>query len=138
MEMLNKFAQHSVLVVDDDLDLCEVIKFYLSRIETVRSVVFAHDGMSAVNKMRNQKFDLILLDMKMPKKNGYDILEEIGGNTFNSVSKVVAMSGTMDIDILTIATYHGVRTFLIKPFSEELFREKIGNVLLLEELKNVV
>lgn len=138
MEMLNKFAQHSVLVVDDDLDLCEVIKFYLSRIETVRSVVFAHDGMSAVNKMRNQKFDLILLDMKMPKKNGYDILEEFGANSFNSVSKVVAMSGTMDIDILTIATYHGVRTFLIKPFSEELFREKVGNVLLLEEIKNVV
>lgn len=138
MEMLNKFAQFNVLVVDDDLDLCEIIKFYLSRIETVRSVVIAHDGMSAVGKLRNQKFDLVLLDMKMPKKNGYDILEEFKGNQFNSVSKVVAMSGTMDIDILTIATYHGVRTFLIKPFTEELFREKIGNVLLLEEMKNVV
>lgn len=137
MEKINKFGMYDILVVDDDLELCDVMKFYLGRIETIRSILTVHDGISATQKLRNQKFDLILLDMKLPRKNGYNVLEEFQDNQFNTVSKVVAMSGTLDMDILTIATYHGVRTFLVKPFTEDLFREKIGSLLLLEDVKNV-
>lgn len=136
MEKINKSGKYDVLMVDDDLELCDVMKFYMGRIETIRSIMIVHDGMSATQKLRNQKFDLILLDMKLPKKNGYDVLEEFKDNQFNTISKVIATSGTLDMDILTIATYHGVRVFLIKPFSEDLFREKVGSILSLEEAKN--
>lgn len=135
MEIVNKFAAYNVLLVDDDEEMCEVMKFYLRKIETIRSIVTAHDGMSATQKLRNQKFDLILLDMKMPRKNGYDILDEFKENPFNSIDKVIAMSGTMDIDILTINTVNGVRTFLIKPFHEKLFMEKVGSIISIEELR---
>lgn len=132
VEMLNKFGLYNILMVDDDLELCEVMKFYLSKIDSIKSIVTVHDGMSAVQKIRNQKFDLILLDMKMPKKNGYELLDEFIGNPFNSITSVVAMSGTMDMEILTINTSSGIKTFLIKPFNEALFLEKIKKIITIE------
>ncbi|MEA9356438.1 response regulator [Bacteriovorax sp. PP10] len=135
LELLNKFGLYNVLMVDDDLELCEVMKFYLSKIDSIKSIVTVHDGMSAAQKIRNQKFDLILLDMKMPKKNGYEMLDEFRGNPFNSVNSVVAMSGTMDMEILTINTSNGIKTFLIKPFTEDLFLEKIKKIITIEANK---
>ena len=136
MEKINKDGKYNVLMVDDDLELCEDMKFYLGRIETIKSILIVHDGVSATQKLRNQRFDLILLNMKLPRKNGYDVLEEFKDNQFNTIFNVVATSGTLSMDILTIATYHGVRAFLIRPFSEDIFREKIRNILVLEEEKN--
>jgi CheY-like chemotaxis protein len=136
MEKINIHGKYDVLMVDDNLEMCDVMKFYLGRIETIRSILTVHDGISATQKLRNQSFDLIILDMKLPRKNGYDVLEEFQENQFNSISKVLAISGTLSTDILTIATYHGVRAFLIKPFNEDLFRGKVGGILSLEEEKN--
>ncbi|MEA9356437.1 response regulator [Bacteriovorax sp. PP10] len=137
MEKVNIHGKYDVLMVDDNLEICDVMKFYLRRIDTIRSILTVHDGMSATQKLRNQSFDLILLDMKLPRKNGYEVLEEFRENQFNSISKVLAISGTLSTDILTIAAYHGVRSFLVKPFNEALFRGKIGGILTLEEEKNV-
>lgn len=132
VEIVNKFGFYNVLMVDDDLELCEIMKFYLSKIESIKSIVTVHDGAGAVHKIRNQKFDLILLDMMLPKKNGFEILDEFRGNPFNTISSVVAMSGTMDMEILTINTSHGIRTFLIKPFDEALFLEKIKKIIMIK------
>lgn len=131
MPIINKYAQYDVLLVDDDIDMCDLIQDYLVKVSSVRSIVVAHDGISAMAKLRNQKFDLILLDMKMPKLDGYDLLAEFKQDQHNknSVEKVLAMSGTMDKDILTIATFHGVRNFLIKPFDDTLFMQKISNII---------
>lgn len=129
-EMINKFGKLNILLVDDDEELCEIMKYYLYKMEDIRSIVTVHDGMMATQKLRNQKFDLILLDMRMPRKNGYDLLDEFKDNPFNVVNNVLAMSGTLDKDILTIAAYHGVKTFLVKPFDEKLFLEKIRSILI--------
>ena len=131
MEILNKYAQYNILLVDDDLEICELITEYVERADFVRSMVIAHDGMSAAAKLRNQKFDLILLDMKMPKRTGYDLLGDFEQDklNLNSVDKILAMSGSMDKDIFTIATYHGVKNFLIKPFDEAIFMQKISKII---------
>lgn len=130
IEMINKFGKFNILLVDDDEELCEIMKFYLYKIEEIRSIVTVHDGVSATQKLRNQKFDIILLDMRMPRKNGYDLLDEFKDNPFNNVSNVLAMSGTLDMDVLTIASYHGVKNFLVKPFDEKLFLEKVRGLLI--------
>ncbi len=131
METLNKYAQYNVLLVDDDLEICDLIKEYLSSKPYVKNLIVVHDGQSASVKLRNQKFDLIMLDMRMPRKTGYDLLTEFEADKLNAntTDKVLAMSGSMDKDIFTIATHHGVRTFLIKPFDEDLFFEKISKIL---------
>jgi two-component system chemotaxis response regulator CheY len=137
VEIVNKFGFYNVLIADDDLELCEIMKFYLSKVESIKTIVTVNDGISAVHKIRNQKFDLILLDMKMPKKNGYEFLDEFRGNPFNTISSVVSMSGTMDMEILNINTSSGIRTFLIKPFDEKLFLDKIKKIIMVKVEKTI-
>lgn len=137
VDIVNKFGFYNVLIADDDLELCEIMKFYLSKVESIKTIVVVNDGASAVQKIRNQKFDLILLDMKMPKKNGYELLDEFRGNPFNTISSVVAMSGTMDMEILNINTSNGIRTFLIKPFDEKLFLDKIKKIIMVKVEKTI-
>lgn len=133
VDIINKFGILNILIADDDLELCDIMKFYLSKLDGIRSIVVVNDGASVVQKIHNQKFDLILLDMKMPKKNGYEILNEFKANPFNSITSVVAMSGTMNREIFDINKSNGVKSFLIKPFDEELFREKISAVIPVKE-----
>ncbi len=63
MEILNRYAQYSILLVDDDEEICDLIRAYIGRMDSIKNMIVVHDGQSAVTKLRNQKFDLILLDM---------------------------------------------------------------------------
>jgi len=66
----------SVLVVDDDpvarqnfIQICQDLKLF-------RNVIEAADGKVASQKIANQDFDLIILDLKMPRKTGIDVLRD--------------------------------------------------------------
>ena len=120
---------YNVLIVDDDTEICSILHEYLTRIPKVKHIVTAHDGTSALTKLRIQEFDLIMLDMKMPKKAGYEILTEIEADKLNSIDKVLIISGSIDKDILSIAVSNGVKHFLVKPFDEEIFKNKALKIL---------
>jgi len=64
-----------VLVVDDDHDVVKVIKAYLMR--EGMEVITAYDGNEAVRKAREETPDIITLDILMPGKNGFEIIEEL-------------------------------------------------------------
>ena len=60
-----------ILIVDDESEVREIVKDFLE--ELIKGEVTLHeaqDGVSAMNKMRNQKFDLLITDIKMPKMDG--------------------------------------------------------------------
>ncbi len=120
---------YNVLVVDDDLEICTLLQEYLSKIPKIKNIVVVHDGTAALTRLRNQEFDLIMLDMKMPKKAGYDILGEIEADKLNSIEKVLIISGSIDKDIFTIAVHNGVKNFLVKPFDEMVFKNKALKIL---------
>jgi DNA-binding response OmpR family regulator len=64
-----------VLVVDDDPDLVESVSMKLES-ENFR-VAKAYDGVEALEKIKSEKPDLVLLDVMMPRKNGYELCDEI-------------------------------------------------------------
>lgn len=64
-----------VLVVDDDPDLVEAVSMRLESEEY--QVAKAYDGVEAWNKIKEERPDLIILDVMMPEKNGYRVCEEI-------------------------------------------------------------
>ena len=68
-------SQQLILVVDDDPDLVEsvVMKLESQNFRTSK----AHDGIEAWEKIRQEKPDLVLLDVMMPRKNGYELCAEI-------------------------------------------------------------
>jgi response regulator of citrate/malate metabolism len=94
-----------------------------------KNVVMAHDGIMATQKLRNQKFALILLDLTMPKKSGADLLTEFGTESLNQKESVLIVSGTLEKDLIAKILALGVKTFLVKPFDEDTFQERVLKIL---------
>lgn len=70
--------QHKLLVIDDDKDLCKLIKKLLER--EGFSVTLRYDGVSGLNETYVSDYKLIILDIMLPNKNGFDVLADIRKN----------------------------------------------------------
>lgn len=79
---IDKFALRGtkVLVVDDAKENARLFKLYLS--EAGADVSIAHDGESALNMAQNSFFDIVLLDLQMPGKDGFQVIKELRQNLF--------------------------------------------------------
>jgi response regulator of citrate/malate metabolism len=125
-----KPQQRDVLIVDDDKGICEILKEYVINMGCFKNIVFAHDGILATQKLRNQKFALVLLDINMPKKTGLDLLAEFADvNSLNKKHSVVIVSGTLDKEVIGDILKNGIKNFLVKPFDEASFQERVLKVL---------
>lgn len=126
---LDKRMQRDVLICDDDKDICEILKVYCENMGCFKNIVTANDGITATLKLRNQKFALICLDMMMPKKSGYDLISDINAGEINSVDSILVISGTLDKDLISKIIDGGVKNFMVKPFDEKQFQEKVLKIL---------
>ena len=114
-----------VLIVDDDEDICEILGEYVKGMGLFRNVVSATDGSIAIEKLRNQQFSLILLDLNLPRKNGLEVLDYISGEKDHTLDSVIMISGEFDENTIKKAVEIGGRCFLAKPFSKDLVVDKI-------------
>ena len=126
---MNNLSQSDVLIIEDDIELCGVLKQYLEEMQTFRKVVEAHDGLVATQKLQNQTFALIILDMNMPKRSGFDLIKEFEGAAINKKDHVLVVSGTLDRDLIARIIQRGVKNFLVKPFDEQSFKDKVSKML---------
>jgi response regulator of citrate/malate metabolism len=119
------------LIVDDDKNICAIIKEYLESMRCFRLIVTANDGSIATQKLQNQSFALIILDMNMPKKSGVDLLKEFDGtsSTSNKIENILVISGTLDRDLIARVIQRGVKNFLVKPFDEASFKDKVSKII---------
>ncbi len=108
----------SVLVADDDEDQRVLLEAVLRRGEGVRHVVTAvPDGRSALKALREQVFDVALLDLSMPGLDGLEVLEAIAGDP--SRPQVVFVSGYGTVATATRAMKLGAYDFAEKPVDPE-------------------
>lgn len=126
---LEKRSQRDVLICDDDKNICEILKTYCENMGCFKNIVFAHDGITATQKLRNQKFALICLDISMPKKTGFDLLGDIAVGSINTKESILIVSGTLEKDLIAKIIENGVKQFMVKPFDEQNFQEKVLKIL---------
>ena len=126
---LDKRMQRDVLICDDDKNICEILKVYCEHMGCFKTIVFAHDGITATQKLRNQKFALICLDMSMPKKSGYDLIADVEATNINHKDSILVVSGTLEKDLIAKIIQSGVKHFMVKPFDEQNFQEKVLKIL---------
>ncbi len=126
---LDKKLQRDVLICDDDKGICEILKEYCVNMGCFKNIVIAHDGITATQKLRNQKFALILLDISMPKKTGMDLIGEFVPGSMNVKENILVVSGTLDKDLIAKIIHNKVTNFMVKPFDETQFQEKVLKVL---------
>ena len=108
--MANK--KNLILVVDDEESLRTVLSSEL--ISEGYEVRTAADGDDAIAEMRNVDFDLVLLDIKMPRMNGFEVLKHIKEN--HARSKVVMLTGFADLKNAIESKKLGADDFVSKPY----------------------
>ena len=106
-----------ILVVDDDADIRRLIEAALNSLN-IESVL-CEDGDEAINRLRTQKFDLVILDCLLPKKHGFEVLKELRGLKSKKDLPVIAISGIYKkrLYIEDLINARGANEFLAKPFS---------------------
>jgi len=113
-----------ILIIDDDEELCELVSEYL----TVEGFVpvSVHDGESGLQKALSETFDLVTLDVMLPKKNGFDVLGEL-----RKTSKIpVLMLTARGDDMERIAGLEiGADDYLAKPFNPRELVARIRAIL---------
>lgn len=100
-----------ILVVDDDTNICELLRLYLEK--EGYETVLANDGEAAVEAFRAHSPDLILLDIMLPKLDGWQVCREIRKTSNVPVIMITAKGETFD-KILGLEL--GADDYVVKPF----------------------
>ncbi len=110
----------TVLILDDEKDLLDVMKGLLETIEDIRSVVVASKFSEAYSKIKNQKFDYIISDYKLQgTESGIDFIKEVRTTDKQNYhnTKVLLISAFLDKEIIAQAMKYKVKDIIVKPFS---------------------
>lgn len=103
-------AEKKILIIEDEPQMQKVLEKKLSGLGY--STDLANDGVTALEKIRKGGVDLILLDMILPSKNGFDILEEVGSRNIDV--PIIVLSNLGEDEDIETATRLGAREYLVK------------------------
>jgi len=115
----------SILIVDDDINLCKVLKEELS--EVGYDAEYVNSGDSAFDFLAKSHADLILLDLKMPGKNGFDVLRELKEKKIDV--KVIVLTAYADVKSAIDSAKLGATDFISKPYDFDELLITIRKVL---------
>jgi two-component system phosphate regulon response regulator PhoB len=104
-----------VLVVDDDPRVLELLEIAFE--SHGFKVVKAADGDAAIHRIAAERPDLMVMDVRLPKKSGIEVLEILRRDPTDAQMPVIVISGTSDTDARLRAFTSGADDFVAKPFS---------------------
>ena len=114
----------NILIVEDEKEIREGVSEYLA--EVGYSVISAEDGMQAIELFKNSKIDLVILDIMLPKANGFVVLNKIRQESNVPVIMLTAMSD----DYTQIMSFdEKADDYITKPFSIILLHKRIEALL---------
>jgi len=117
----SKENKMKLLVVDDEEDICDFVRSFFK--ERNFDVKIAHNGKTAVEAVRAESPEIVLLDLKMPVMGGIEALKEI--KTMGKKCRVIVVTALEDMDTVDEARKCGAVDYITKP-------------LLLEQLERTV
>jgi two-component system alkaline phosphatase synthesis response regulator PhoP len=103
------------LVVEDDPDIVELIAYYL-KAEDFSTVAWA-DGRRALEQLRTEKFDVVILDLQLPGMDGLSLCREIRGDKRTSGLPVIMLTARGDEADRVVGLEVGADDYVVKPFS---------------------
>lgn len=115
----------SLLIVDDDINLCTVLQEELN--EVGYDAQFLNNGNDVCAFLQKNKVDLILLDLKMPGKDGFDVLKDLHNNRLNI--KVIVLTAYADVKSAIESARMGASDFISKPYDFDELLITIRKVL---------
>ena len=117
----------SLLVVDDNSMNRIMLSRYTTRLGYKATLV--ENGRQALEKLQNEPFDLVLLDVQMPEMDGYQVLEQMKANPRLREIPVIMISAIDEIESTVRCIELGAQDYLPKPFNPVLLRARIAACL---------
>ena len=120
-------AKGKILVVDDEIYIVHILDFSLGM--EGYSVVTALDGEQALEKARTEKPDLIVLDIMMPKLDGYETCKRLKAEDATKAIPVILLSAKGRNVDQKVGFEVGADDYITKPFSPRKLVERINAIL---------
>lgn len=117
-------SQSKLLVVDDDPNICELLRLYFEK--EGYQVKTASDGFEGVSIFKNFDPDLVLLDIMMPRKDGWQVCREIREISAKPIIMITAKNETFD---KVLGLELGADDFIVKPFDMKELSARVKAVL---------
>lgn len=107
-------SNRKILIVDDDDNICQLLTLYLVKENYYTSI--CHNGKEALRMIRENAYDLVLLDVMMPEMNGYETLTEV--RKFSDIPIIMVSAKGEPMDKISGLDY-GADDYVTKPFEPQ-------------------
>ena len=105
-----------ILVVEDNDEISEAMSFYCSAKKDIECNII-NNGQGGLERIRNDKFDLVLLDLAMPDFSGWDVIKSLKQDESIKSKNIVIFTASSDQVVLNDIRDSGVKDVFKKPFS---------------------
>ena len=119
-----ELAKAKLLIVDDEVDLCQVLSWDFE--DYKMEVTLAYSGNQAIELLKNQQFDILLTDIKMPDGDGVELLEYIHSSAVE-LKAIFLMTGYSDYPVDRLKEL-GMNKLFKKPVDTEEILSEIKNL----------
>lgn len=116
-------AQELILVVDDDREVVRLMRAYLE--QSGYEVLVAYDGETALHSLRRDKPDLLLLDLMLPDRDGWDITRTVRGDPGLANIPIIMLTARIDTIDKIVGLELGADDYVTKPYDP---REVVARV----------
>ncbi len=129
-----KFDQTRILVVDDNAQNLELLVAYLDTLGC--KVVTAADGVEALNHVRQGPFDLILLDIMMPRMSGFEVCRKLKSDPSTRDIPIIMVTALNELGDIERGVESGTDDFITKPVNRLELLTRVKSLLRVRHLKS--
>jgi len=116
------------LVVDDFSTMRRIVRNLLKE-SGFTDADEAEDGVVALQKLRNSKFDFVVSDINMPNKNGFELLKEMKADEKLKHIPVLMVTAEARKEDIVLAAQSGAAGYIVKPFTKATLEDKVNLIL---------
>jgi DNA-binding response OmpR family regulator len=118
---------HKILIADDEPNILISLEFLMKR--EGHQVIVARDGLQALEAIRRERPDLVLLDVMMPGKSGFEVCQAVRADETLAAVKVVLLTAKgRDTDVAK-GLGLGANAYVTKPFSTKELAQQVRELL---------
>jgi len=129
MKLTDQAGPFSVLIIDNEQKICDLILLFLQSTGKFKTLVTANNTVQAMQKLQNQTFDLLIADHNMPGKSGIELIGTLSRTPRFRTMEYVLISGCLTKEDVVLAMNEGGDNILVKPFSRTQLLNKVAEVL---------
>ncbi|WP_255358195.1 chemotaxis response regulator CheY [Pseudorhodoferax sp. Leaf274] len=121
-------AELRFLIVDDFSTMRRIVRNLLKE-SGYTEAEEAEDGVAALNKLRNGRFDFVVSDINMPNMNGFELLSQIKADEKLKHLPVLMVTAEARKEDIVAAAQGGAAGYIVKPFTKATLEEKVAHIL---------